>query len=85
MREKRRKKIMSPSKVTRQTRPCFGTQNWSQMSCPVLLSLVSLQVLCDPGQGTINLGIGSEELNFKSSRAKGGVNLKSIYFFFPSL
>lgn len=47
----------------------------------VLLSLVSLQtlqqILCDPGQGTINLGIGSEEFNFKSSRAKGGVNLKS--------
>lgn len=49
-------------------------------SCPVLLSLVSLQtlqqVLCDPGQGTTNLGIGPEELNFKSSHAKGGVNLK---------
>lgn len=44
------------------------------MSCPVLLSLVSLQtlqqVLCNPGQGTINLGIGSKELNFKSPHAK---------------
>lgn len=55
----------------------------------MLLSLVSLQtlqqVLCDPGQGTTNLGIGPEELNFKSSHAKGGVNLKSTYFFFPFL
>lgn len=42
-------------------------------SCPVLLSLLSLQtlqqVLCDTGQVAVTLGIGSEELNFKSPQA----------------
>lgn len=63
------------SKISWQSEPtlCSAEPVSEMKSCPVLLSPLSLQtlqqVLCDIGQVTVTQGIGSEELDFKSSQA----------------
>lgn len=75
IREKRRQKnnaAPSPSKFTWQPglTLCSAELDSEMKSCPVLLSLQTLQqVLCDAGQVTVTLSIFSEELDFKPSQA----------------